>query len=190
MADLLHLPRATRSRSAFFPPDTAAPPVERARAEDFEEIRELAGLRDHPDERSRIAAWAQRLPHRFSVARGPEGEVVAALVDAEPGKIDERHDLEFARDRREIVVEGRAVELTPLEAQVLGEMIDRAPSVVRREDLIERIWEGPMSAATSSIRCSDAAQKAWFQTKLHSDGPQIRVSLRPSRGDTAERPRR
>jgi DNA-binding response OmpR family regulator len=49
-------------------------------------------------------------------------------------------DLDFARDRREIVVEGRAVELTPLEAQVLGELIDGAPAVVRREDLIERIW--------------------------------------------------
>ena len=39
-----------------------------------------------------------------------------------------------------IVVEGRAIEQTPLEAQVLGELIDRAPAVVRREDLIERIW--------------------------------------------------
>ena len=35
---------------------------------------------------------------------------------------------------------GRAIELTPLEAQVLAELIDRAPAVVRREDLIERIW--------------------------------------------------
>src|SRR6476659_8818625 len=49
-------------------------------------------------------------------------------------------NLDVARDRREIVVEGRAIELTPLEAQVLGELIDRAPAVVRREDLIERIW--------------------------------------------------
>jgi DNA-binding winged helix-turn-helix (wHTH) protein len=37
-------------------------------------------------------------------------------------------------------VGGRAIELTPLEAQVLAELIDRAPAVVRREDLIERIW--------------------------------------------------
>jgi DNA-binding response OmpR family regulator len=47
--------------------------------------------------------------------------------------------LEFARDRREIVLGGRAIELTPLEAQVLAEL-DRAPAVVPREDLIERIW--------------------------------------------------
>src|SRR5262245_45398694 len=40
------------------------------------------------------------------------------------------------RIRGSIVVEGRAIELTPLEAQVLGELIDRSPAVVRREDLI------------------------------------------------------
>ncbi len=65
---------------------------------------------------------------------------VSALVDAGPTGMVSSGDLEFARDRREIVVEGHAVELTRLEAQVLGELIDRAPAVVRREELIERIW--------------------------------------------------
>jgi DNA-binding winged helix-turn-helix (wHTH) protein len=37
-------------------------------------------------------------------------------------------------------VQGHPIELTPLEAQVLGELIDRAPAVVRREDMIDRIW--------------------------------------------------
>jgi DNA-binding response OmpR family regulator len=73
----------------------------------------------------------------------PGGDIiewVSALVDAGPGGMAPPDNLDFARDRREIVVEGRAIELTPLEAQVLGELIDRAPAVVRREDLIERIW--------------------------------------------------
>uniref|UniRef100_UPI00047AB543 winged helix-turn-helix domain-containing protein n=1 Tax=Rhizobium loti TaxID=381 RepID=UPI00047AB543 len=65
---------------------------------------------------------------------------VAALVDAGPTGMVDRDTLDFARDRREIVVEGHVVELTSLEAQVLGELIDHAPAVVRREDLIERIW--------------------------------------------------
>jgi DNA-binding response OmpR family regulator len=65
---------------------------------------------------------------------------VAALVDAGRSGMVQDGDLDFARDRREIVVEGRAIELTPLEAQVLGELIDHAPAVVRREDLIEKIW--------------------------------------------------
>jgi DNA-binding response OmpR family regulator len=65
---------------------------------------------------------------------------VSALVDAGPTGMIDRDNLDFARDRREVVVEGHAVELTRLEAQVLGELIDRAPAVVRREDLIERIW--------------------------------------------------
>jgi hypothetical protein len=76
----------------------------------------------------------------LEVPGGDMIEWVSALVDAGPRGMADGDDLDFARDRREIVVEGRAIELTPLEAQVLGELIDRAPSVVRREDLIERIW--------------------------------------------------
>ncbi|BAM91527.1 hypothetical protein S58_55500 [Bradyrhizobium oligotrophicum S58] len=257
MADLLHLLEQPALRNAFFPPGEEAPPVDPARADDFDQILDIAELRDGADERARIEVWAQRLPHRFSVARGPEGEVLAfylfarqddphsglgavdplfaawqahlaanpvegeilfirqmaaranganppgrtacildlkrnyierrgvariytcavaedrdllhrlgfrpleqprtgtpdtmvldipggdmiawfaALIDAGPGGIAR---LDFARDRREVMVEGRAIELTPMEAQVLGELIDRAPAVVRREDLIERIW--------------------------------------------------
>ena len=260
MADLLHLLEQPALRNAFFPPEEEAPPVEPARADDFDQIFEIAELRDGPDERARIEVWAKRLPHRFSVARGSEGEVLAfylfarqddphsglgavdplfaawqahlaanpvegevlfirqmsaraseahpagrtacildlkrnyierwgmariycyafaddrdllhrlgfrpleqpqtglpdtmvlevpggdiiewvsALVDAGPRGMAHGDSLDFARDRREIVVEGRAIELTPLEAQVLGALIDRAPAVLRREDLIERIW--------------------------------------------------
>lgn len=260
MADLLHLLEQPALRNAFFPPDEEAPPVEPARADDFEQIFEIAELRAGPGERGCIEAWAQRLPHRFSVARGSEGEVLAfyvfarqddphsglgavdplfaawqahlaanpvegevlfirqisarangaypagrtacildvkrtyierwgmariyshasadeqdllhrlgfrpleqpqtgmpvtmalevpggdmiewvlALIDAGPHGMAHGNDLDFTRDRREIVVEGRAIELTPLEASLLGELIDRAPAVVRREDLIERIW--------------------------------------------------
>jgi DNA-binding winged helix-turn-helix (wHTH) protein len=260
MADLLHLLEQPALRNAFFPPEEEAPLVEPARAGDFGQILEIAELRNGPDERPRIEVWARRLPHRFSVARGSGGEVLAfhlftrqddphfglsaidplfaawqahlalnpvegevlfirqiaaradgafppgrtacvldlkrnyverwgvariyscafaedrdllprlgfrpleqpqtgtpgtmvldipggdmiawfsALIDAGPRGIAHDDNLDFARDRREVVVEGRAIELTPLEAQVLGELIDRAPAVVRREDLIERIW--------------------------------------------------
>jgi hypothetical protein len=260
VADLLHLLEQPSLRNAFFPPEEEAPPVEPARADDFDQIFDITELLDGPDERARIEVWAQRLPHRFSVARGSAGEVLAfylfarqddphsglgaidplfaawqahlaatpiegevlfirqmsarangshpasrtacildlkrhyierqrmariycrayvedrelqyrlgfrpmehpptgvsdtmvlevpggdmidwvsALVDAGPRGIAHDDHLDFARDRREIVVEGRTIELTPLEAQVLGELIDRAPAVVRREDLIERIW--------------------------------------------------
>ena len=260
MADLLHLLEQPALRNAFFPPDEEAPPVEPARADDFDQIFEIAARRDGADERTCLEAWARRLPHRFSVARGAQGEVLAfylfarqddphaglaavdplfaawqahlaahpvqgevlfirqmsarandaypagrtacildlkrnyierwgmariycyafaddrdllhrlgfrpleqartglpdtmvlevpggdiigwmsALVDAGPREMAHGDKLDFARDRREIVVEGHAIELTPLEAQVLGELIDRAPAVVRREDLIERIW--------------------------------------------------
>jgi hypothetical protein len=259
MADLLHLLEQPALRNAFFPQDEEAPPVEPAQADDFAQIFEIAERCDGADERACIEVWAQRLPHRFSVARGSAGDVLAfylfarqddphaglravdplfaawqahlaanpvtgevlfirqllarshgaaaartacildlkrnyierwgmariycyafadgrdllhrlgfrplellrtgladtmvlevpggdmiewvsALVDAGSHGMTYDDDLDFARDRREIVVEGRAIELTPLEAQVLGELIDHAPAVVRREDLIERIW--------------------------------------------------
>lgn len=258
MADLLHLLEQPALRNAFFPQDEETPPVEPARADDFDEIFEIAELRDGPDERACLQAWAQRLPHRFSVARGSKDEVLAfyvfsrqddphsglgmadplfaawqahlaaqpvegeilfirkvlakadgahpsgrtacvldlkrnyierwglariyalandrhllhrlgfrpleqspsdrpetmvlnvpggdiiewvsALVDAGTRGMAEGEVLDFARDRREIVVDGHAVELTNREAQVLAELIDRAPAVVRRDDLIARIW--------------------------------------------------
>jgi hypothetical protein len=260
MADLLHLLEQPALRNAFFPPDEEAPPVEAARPDDFAQIFAIAEQREGSEERTCLQIWAQRLPHRFSVARGAAGEVLAfylfarqddphlglaaidpffaawqshlaahpvdgevlfirqllakgdtahaaartacildlkrnyierwslariyscafdedrdllhrlgfrplelaetgvrdtmilevpggdiidwvsALVDAGPQGMAEHDQLDFARDRREIVVEGRAIELTPLEAQVLAELIDHAPAVVRREDLIERIW--------------------------------------------------
>ena len=260
MADLLHLLEQPALRYAFFPPEEEAPPVEPASGDDFDQIFAISELLDGPDERARIEVWAQRLPHRFSVARGPLGEVLAfylfarqddphsglgavdplfaawqahlatnpvegevlfirqmlarangahpagrtacildlkrhylerprmariyccafpddrellhrlgfrpleqpqagmpdtmvlevpggdmiewvsALVDAGTRGMAQGDNLDFARDRREIAVRGRAIELTPLEAQVLGELIDHAPAVVRREDLIERIW--------------------------------------------------
>jgi len=258
MADLLHLLEQPVLRNAFFPPDEEAPPVEPARADDFKQILEIAELRAGADQRACLQAWAQRLPHRFSVARASDGEVLAfylfarqddphsglaaadplfaawqahlaanpvegevlfirqvlgradgafppgrtacvldlkrnyiersglariytvaddqqllhrlgfrlleqpdnglpdtmvldvpggdmiewvsALVDAGTRGMSHAEALDFARDRREIVVDGHAVELTNLEALLLAELIDRAPAVVRRDDLIARIW--------------------------------------------------
>jgi hypothetical protein len=258
MADLLHLLEQPSLRNAFFPPDEEAPPVEPARPDDFGQIFEIADLHDGPGERACLELWAQRLPHRFAVARGSDGNVLAfyvfarqddplsglaaadplfaswqahlaahpvngevlfirqvlarateasppgrtacildlkrnyieregltriyalthdqhllhrlgfralehpqgsvpdtmvldvpggdmiewvsALVDAPTRGMTDADALEFARDRREIVVDGHAVELTNLEALVLAELIDHAPSVVRRDDLIARIW--------------------------------------------------
>ena len=48
--------------------------------------------------------------------------------------------LSFARDRREVVVDGAPVRLTRLEAEVLAALMDRAPAVVTREDLIATVW--------------------------------------------------
>ena len=260
LADLLHLLEEPSLRNAFFPTEAPTPPVEPARDADFSQILDIVESRNGPDERARVEVWARQLPHRFSVARAANGEVLAfylfarhddphaglgqadplfaewqshwtanpvsgevlfirqisakaseeypaaraacvldlkrnyierfglariycftsgedrivlqrlgfrplhqsrtelpttmvldvpgadivewicALVDAGPSSMPSTDDLEFARDRREIVIDRQVVELTPLEAQVLAELIDRAPAVVRREELIERVW--------------------------------------------------
>ena len=309
MADLLHLLEQPSLRNAFFPPEEEAPPVEPARAQDFNQIFEIAELRNGPDERARIEVWAQCLPHRFSVARGSEGEVLAfylfarqddphsglgaidplfavwqahlaanpvegeilfirqmsarangahppgrtacildlkrnyierwgmariycyafaddrdllhrlgfrpleqartglpdtmvlevpggdiigwmsALVDAGPCEMAQGDKLDFARDRREIVVEGRAIELTPLEAQVLGELIDRAPAVVRREDLIERIWRrahvgsNVVDTVVRTLRKKLGARRDCIQTVA-------KAGYRYARSDTPTEPSR
>ncbi|WP_027059954.1 ATP-binding protein, partial [Mesorhizobium loti] len=89
MADLLHLLEQPALRNAFFPPEVEAPPVEAARADDFSQILDIVDLRDGADERTRIEAWIQRLPHRFSVARGPGGEVLAFYLFT---RQDDPHD--------------------------------------------------------------------------------------------------
>jgi hypothetical protein len=261
MADLLDLLDEPSLRNAFFPTDAAAPPVEPARAADFDQILTIAQGCDGEGEHDRIAAWSERLPHRFSVARGPANEVlafylyarqddphtglerrdplfsvwrqhlashpvtgevlfvrqisarigepdlsgriacvldlkrvyierpglsriycyanrddvgllyrlgfrplpqthpdlpgtmvlevpgssiidwVAELVDTQSRGGTTDGELSFVRDRREIMVDGDVVELTPLEAQVLARLIDRAPAVVGREEFIEHIWQ-------------------------------------------------
>src|SRR5262249_61870519 len=91
MADLLHLLEQPALRNAFFPPEEEAPPVEAARADDFDQIFEIAELRHGPAERGRLEVWAQRLPHRFSVARRPAGVVLPfylfAPQDATPSSL-------------------------------------------------------------------------------------------------------
>jgi DNA-binding winged helix-turn-helix (wHTH) protein len=66
---------------------------------------------------------------------------VAELVDTQSRGGTTDGELSFVRDRREIMVDGDVVELTPLEAQVLARLIDRAPAVVGREEFIEHIWQ-------------------------------------------------
>jgi hypothetical protein len=82
MADLLHLLEQPALRNAFFPPEEEAPPVEPARADDFDQIFEIVGLGNGSDERACMELWARRLPHRFSVARGSKGEVLAFYLFA------------------------------------------------------------------------------------------------------------
>ena len=85
MADLLHLLEQAIATQRVFPAEEEAPPVEPALVDDFDQIFDIVEQRDGAHERARIEAWAQHLPHRIFVARGPEGEVLAFYLFA-------RHD--------------------------------------------------------------------------------------------------
>ena len=105
----------------------------------------------------------------LEVPGGDMIEWICALVDTGQGATSNGDDLAFARDRREIVVDRQVVELTPLEAQVLAELMDRAPAVVRREELIERIWRrtivgsNVVDTVVRTLRRKLASERDWFR---------------------------
>ena len=82
MADLLHLVEHSQVRDAFFPPEAEAPPVEPAEGNDFAAILRITEEAAGRGERGTMEAWMRLLPHRFSVARGRKGEVLAFYVFA------------------------------------------------------------------------------------------------------------
>jgi DNA-binding response OmpR family regulator len=50
-------------------------------------------------------------------------------------------DLTIDRDRREVLVGGRQVHLSPREFDLLALLAERSPKVVRREDLLREVWD-------------------------------------------------
>lgn len=89
-ADLLHLVQNPLIRNAYAPPGMLQHPVERARAEDQDEIVAIA-RRFTGDDSARLAeCWWQARPEAFSVVRGGHGEVAGfSAVTTVDGLSDE-----------------------------------------------------------------------------------------------------
>jgi DNA-binding response OmpR family regulator len=110
----------------------------------------------------------------FDVPGGDIVEWICASVGTSSNSMSSVDDLHFTRDRREMVIDQQVVELTPLEAQVLAELIDRAPAVVRREELIERVWRraivgsNVVDAVVRTLRRKLAAKRDCLQTVAKS----------------------
>ena len=86
LADLLHLLEEPSLRNAFFPTDARDTAGRTGARRRFQaDPRYRRELRNGPDERARVEVWANALPHRFSVARAANGEVLAFYLFA-------RHD--------------------------------------------------------------------------------------------------
>lgn len=90
---------------------------------------------------------------RAGVAAGPQ-EVVR--VDADRGCVELR---------------GSRVDLTPTEFEILAALVSRAGRVVRRRELIERLWgrdaphsERAVDAHVKSIRRKLSSDRAWLET--------------------------
>jgi hypothetical protein len=82
MADLLHLVEHSQVRDAFFPADAPLLPVEAATPADLTEVLDISEARVGSEERQIIECRVEALPHRFNVARGARGEVLAFYVCA------------------------------------------------------------------------------------------------------------
>jgi DNA-binding response OmpR family regulator len=69
--------------------------------------------------------------------------------------------LEVDAGRHRVVVSGRPASLTPKEFELLAYLIERSPSVVRRDELMRRVWDsqGVGSSATLDVHVGQVRRK-------------------------------
>ena len=112
-------------------------------------------------------AWETGRPHRF-VADRPEGRFdvyisplsgargddrmlvhLAAHVDVGQRRI-ESGPLVIDLDRREVTLDGRTIDLTRLELDLLAHLAERPGMVVGREDLLHAVWQSSAEWQTAA----------------------------------------
>jgi DNA-binding response OmpR family regulator len=76
---------------------------------------------------------------------------VRAAGDDEPGAPIEVGDLRLDPARREVAVDGRAVDLTPREFDLLEHLLRRSPAVVPRRELMAAVWDAHWSGPTKTL---------------------------------------
>lgn len=86
-ADTLYLIENPVVREAFFPSTEHLYFVESARSEDAAAISSITDRHEPPAAAALLRTWWERIPERFSVIRGPDGEVAGFFLMFEPNHV-------------------------------------------------------------------------------------------------------
>ncbi|HEV2591015.1 MAG TPA: response regulator transcription factor [Gaiellaceae bacterium] len=129
-----------------------------ARSQELEKVRGLAaGADDYvakPFGRQELLARVQALLRRS----GGKTEVVEAYAD-------ELLEIDYAQ--RKVVVEGREVQLTPLEFKLLSAFVQNPGQVLSRDQLLEIVWGDPYGVSGDQVKL----YVGYLRKKLMPDSP-------------------
>jgi DNA-binding response OmpR family regulator len=135
------------------------------------EAERVRGLQSGADDyvskpfgRDELLARVQALLRR-SGARDADHEAYA----------DGRVEIDFAQ--RSVQVDGRAVQLTPLEFRLLTEFVRHPNQVLSREQLLELVWDDPYDVSGDQVKL----YVGYLRRKLDPDAPE-RVPIETVRG--------
>ena len=143
-----------------------------ARTQELEKVRGLtAGADDYvakPFGRQELLARVQALLRRS----GGKAEVLEAYADA-------MVQIDYAQ--RRVVVEGRDVQLTPLEFKLLSAFVQNPNQVLSRDQLLELVWGDPYGVSGDQVKL----YVGYLRKKLVPDAPETRRSRRCAASATA-----
>ena len=129
-----------------------------ARSQELEKVRGLsAGADDYvakPFGRQELLARVQALLRRT----GGKSEVVEAYAD-------DFVQIDYAQ--RSVSVEGRAVQLTPLEFKLLSAFVQNPNQVLSRDQLLELVWGDPYGVSGDQVKL----YVGYLRRKLVPDAP-------------------
>jgi DNA-binding response OmpR family regulator len=139
-----------------------------ARSQELEKVRGLsAGADDYvakPFGRQELLARVQALLRRT----GGKSDVLEAYAD-------DFVQIDYAQ--RKVTVEGRDVQLTPLEFKLLSSFVQNPNQVLSRDQLLELVWGDPYGVSSDQVKL----YVGYLRRKLIPDGPE-RAPIETVRG--------
>jgi two-component system KDP operon response regulator KdpE len=137
--------------------------VATARDDEAEIVRVLDGGADDyvvkPYSAAHLEARIRAVLRRAETAGGEAdaGEVVVGALVVAPG-------------RREATIDGRKLDLTRLEFDLLAHLARRSPEVVTRRELLAEVWQQPYGGADKTVD----VHLSWLRRKLGETGSEPR----------------
>jgi len=137
--------------------------VATARDDEAEIVRLLDGGADDyvvkPYSAAHLEARIRAVLRRAETAggEGDAGELVVGALVVAPG-------------RREATIDGRKLDLTRLEFDLLAHLARRSPEVVTRRELLAEVWQQPYGGADKTVD----VHLSWLRRKLGETGSEPR----------------